>query len=1168
MNSSKLFTGERFIPGIDDSKLEVEHYQRYASICQLVAGKVVLDAACGEGYGSNILAATAKKVTGIDIDADTIERARKTYSVRGNLYFEQGCIEKLDIADETIDVVVSFETIEHVPEQTQEKFLSEITRILKKDGILIMSTPNKKIYSDLHNYKNEFHIKEFYRDEFIRFLKTKFQYVKLYNQAFQVASIISSYERNENNIAYFNEEKDYQEGKYFIAIASNKAPEKEAISSLYIYDNNEYEENIQRILTLQAGEEERNQHIHKLDEEAEKAGILIKKLQEEEEERNRHIESLDLEIEQQRDKIGRQNEEIEQKNRQINQQSEQINLQKDEIGKQREQIKKIPEYEEQAIRLENELKKSIEKISECEKQLAKLIDELSEKNDMGLKAAHDIEELQQQIRNKEGHIELLLEVERAYEREKRTHAYKLSKRIQKLGNCILPINSRRRFFLRILYNVFRHPKLMFHVINPKRIKNYMKYMKKEGMEGVKKRYEEAVEIEKMHANPTEGLDLEIASVENKLVGEIQNIEDFEKIILPVWKEPEVTVIIPVYNEFNYTYNCLKSIYKNTKNVAYEIIVANDCSTDITCEVEKIVENVRLVTTKKNLRFLLNCNNAAKYAKGKYILFLNNDTQVQDNWLEPLVSLIESNKSIGMVGSKLVYPDGYLQEAGGIVWKDASAWNYGNRKNPEDPEFNYVKEVDYISGASIMIRRELWEKIGGFDEKFVPAYYEDTDLAFEVRKHGYKVMYQPLSVVVHFEGVSNGTDVSNGVKHYQQLNYEKFYNKWKTILEAEHEVNAENVFTAKDRSNHKKHILVVDHYVPHHDQDAGGKCTYMYLKLFVKMGFKVTFIGDNFFKHEPYTTELNQMGIEVLYGNYYYNNWKEWLKENCHYFDYIYLQRPHISVKYIDLVKQYSHAKVFYFAHDLHHIREYREYEMTKDPEKLASSKHWKEIEYDLFQKADVGHVVGSYEQGIMQKVFPNKPVRNIPLYIYTELLDDINKDFSRRQDLLYVGGFGHPPNVDAVLWFAQKVFPRILEKYPEMKWHVVGGKVPKEVSALASDNIIIEGFLSDQDLEKLYRTCRMAVVPLRFGAGVKGKVVEAAYYQIPLVTTSIGAEGLSREEHSMLVEDGGIKMAELICETYTDYDKLRKMSDNGRMFIEKHFMLTEAERILRLDIDI
>lgn len=1149
-NADKLFTGERFIPGIEDDKLEIEHFQRYLSVRCLAQDKVVLDAACGEGYGSNIIASVAKSVTGLDIDEDTVVRAKETYRGQNNLSFLQGSIARIPLENDSVDVVVSFETIEHVTEQLQHDFLEEIARVLREDGILIMSTPNKEIYSDLYNYKNEFHIKEFYHDEFLDFLHDKFKYISLFNQAFEVVSVLSPCDGEKRKVSYYAGNKDYvQSGKYYIAVASNVSVDADSLSSVYINHFGEYEENIQRIVTLQNEEEVRNQHISKLNTDLKAAGERIVELQSEDEKKNHHIQRLDTQI----NELGERNNDLHRQNDALNQKNSELNQRNSELDRQNSELNQR----------NNELNQQNSGLNQRNHELDQRNSELNRHNN---ELNQQIADLQQVIRNKEGHIELLLEVERQYEHEKTTHAYKIAKRMQRIGNWFLPLGSRRRFFARILFNVFRHPRLMLHVINPKRIRNYLKYIRLEGMEGVRQRYEEAVDIERMQMDPASRLDLELEQVEQAAPTTDQTAEDYETIVFPYYEQPMVSIVIPVYNEFEYTYNCLKSILKNSGDIAYEIIIADDCSTDVTRETEKIAKNVRLITTGKNVGFLLNCNHAAQYAQGKYILFLNNDTQVQADWLEPLVSLIERDERIGMVGSKLVYPDGYLQEAGGIVWKDASAWNYGNRKSPEDPEFNYVKEADYISGAAIMIRKELWEEIGGFDERFAPAYYEDTDLAFEVRKRNFKVMYQPLSVVVHFEGVSNGTDIEKGLKQYQQVNYQKFYDKWKDTLQSEHEPNGVNVFTAKDRSNHKKHILVVDHYVPHHDQDAGGKCTYMYLKLFVKMGLQVTFIGDNFYKHEPYTTELNQMGIEVLYGNYYYNNWQQWLKENSHYFDYIYLQRPHIAVKYIDLVRQHSGAKILYFAHDLHHIREYREYEMTKDPEKLESSKRWKKIEYDLFSKADVGHVVGSYEQGIMQEAFPDKPIRNIPLYIYDNILDDINKDFSERRDLLYVGGFGHPPNIDAVLWFAREVYPAVLEKYPDMKWHVVGGKVPKEVQELESANIIIEGFVSDEVLEKLYRECRMAVVPLRFGAGVKGKVVEAAYFQIPLVTTSIGAEGLRLEDQSMLIEDDGVNMAESICSLYQDYDRLKKISDNGVRFIKNNFMLSEAERVVRLDI--
>ncbi|HBA48965.1 MAG TPA: glycosyl transferase family 2 [Lachnospiraceae bacterium] len=1177
MNGKELFTGERFIPGIDDDKLEMEHYQRYLSVRDLIRGKVVLDAACGEGYGSSLMAAVAQQVTGLDIDGETVERAQVSYAGQANLCFLQGSIAAIPLEDESVDVVVSFETIEHVPELLQFQFLNEIGRVLKRDGILIMSTPNKEIYSDLYNYKNEFHVKEFYHDEFQAFLKLKFKYVKLFNQAFQIALIMTDCEGKEGPLNCYLRRPGYdQNGKYYIAIASNVPLEEDHFASVYLGDSGEYDRTIQRILTLQQEEEARNEHIRKLNEEAEAARESISRLQAENEERNTHIGRLDAQIDeknreaaQARETIQKLQEESEERNIHIRYLDGQI-TEKDQAAAQVGEV--ISRLQEESRERDAHIRQMDVRIEEKGRIIAEKEQTIAEKDGTIETQRNEIDNLQSENRelrqivlNKEGHIELLLEVERAYEWEKTTRSYKFGKWLRRVGEFFLPLNSRRRFFARVLADLLKKPNLMLHIISPKRIRNYFWCMKNGGMDSVKQHYRETLKNEEYLADPSG--DLKLEEVEQRSAEKAaKSALEYERLVLIRWEKPLVSIVIPVYNQFEYTYNCVKSIIRNSGDVTYEVIIANDCSTDVTKEIEKIVENVRLITTEQNVRFLLNCNNAAKHARGKYILFLNNDTQVQENWLQPLVRLIESADDIGMVGSKLIYPDGFLQEAGGIVWKDASAWNYGNRRNTEDPEFNYVKEADYISGAAIMIRRSLWEEIGGFDERFVPAYYEDTDLAFEVRKHGYRVMYQPLSRVVHFEGISNGTDVQNGLKHYQQVNFQKFYEKWHDVLEAEHEVNAENVFTAKDRSGRKKHMLVVDHYVPHHDQDAGGKCTFMYLQTFVKMGFQVTFIGDNFYKHEPYTTELNQMGIEVLYGNYYYNNWQQWLKENSHYFDYIYLQRPHISIKYIDLVKKYSRAKIFYFAHDLHHIREYREYEMTGDQEKLESSKKWKKIEYELFEKADVGHVVGSFEQQKMQEAFPDKPIRNIPLYIYEDIPKDINKDFASRHDLLYVGGFGHPPNVDAVLWFAKEVFPKVLERYPDMKWHVVGGKATLEVQALASHNIIIEGFLPDDALEKLYRECRMAVVPLRYGAGVKGKVVESAYYQIPLVTTSIGAEGLSRDEVFMVVEDEGEKLAEAICGLYEDYPRLREMSDEGVRFIENHFTLAEAERVLRLDV--
>lgn len=1136
-SAEEVFTGERFVPGIEDVKLSMEHYQRYYGALALVKGKDVLDAACGEGYGTALLSSSAARVTGIDISADAVRRAKQNYSNCENVDFIEASIAHLPIADHSIDVVVSFETIEHVEEEIQWMFLGEIARVLKEDGILIMSTPNKEIYSDRPKYHNEFHIKEFYRDEFLAFLHTKFSRVSLYDQFFENVCIINAEEREVQETPFYCPKEYDQEAKYYIAVAGNCDVSSQGLSHIYVNPNHEYDFHISRILQLQDEVEERNRHLHKLDGEIEEYRKYINILQGESERGKQHEQRLSL-AEQDLQSARKTIVALCNGNESLKAANE--TLQETNIS-----IKK----EWELCQAENS------RLKEAAIQQQSAVDSMSQ----------TVADLRQTILNKEGHIQLLLETEREYEREKHSRTYRMALMFRRISTFFLPVDSKRRFFCKLLAKGVRHPIRMLHMINPRRIKNCFTILKTEGTESAAMHLRLVEEFERSGSVDAALNKLDIASVEQPQENPL-SLEEYSPLRFAMPDEPLVSIIIPAYNQFDYTYHCMESIQKHSKDVAYEILLADDCSTDLTGDIEQIVTGIRHIRTENNLRFLRNCNHAAKQATGKYILFLNNDTQVQENWLQPLVDLLESDASIGMTGSKLVYPDGHLQEAGGILWKDASAWNYGHMQNPEDPEFNYVKEADFISGASIMIRRNLWEQIGGFDERFAPAYYEDADLAFEVRRHGYKVVYQPLSVVVHFEGISNGTDLTSGQKKYQVENRQKFYDKWKDMLEAEHFPNGENVFLAKDRSRGKKQILVVDHYVPHYDKDAGGKCTYMYLLLFVRMGLKVTFIGDNFYKHEPYTTDLNQHWIEVLYGTYYYNNWEQWLKDNLHYFDYVYLQRPHISIKYIDLVKQYGHAKVFYYDLDLHHVREYREYLLTHDEEKLKSSERWKKIEYELFEKADVGHVVGSYEESLMQEAFPGKPIRNIPLYIYDEMLTDVNKNFDSRHDLLFVGGFGHPPNTDAVLWFSREVFPKILEKYPDMKWHVVGGKAPEEVQSLASSNILIEGFLPDEELHSLYHKSRIAVVPLRVGAGVKGKVVEAAYFQIPLVTTTIGAEGLDTSLGNMLVEDDADRMAKMICELYEDQNRLREMSDAGEAFIRKHFTVEVASKIISMDL--
>ena len=782
-----------------------------------------------------------------------------------------------------------------------------------------------------------------------------------------------------------------------------------------------------------------------------------------------------------------------------------------------------------------------EAITEKDIQIKKISQKLDELN-------VQIETLQQEVRNKEGHIELLLPAEREYKTILNSKMFKCMRVICHTYDIamILP-----RFIGR---NVFAFCRMMTHV-NVRELKIASGYVKNEGFVGA---YHHL--MRDYHKSDLKTLQLE---VEEKIYSEIKSTDECEHLTLPYYEKPLVSIVIPAYNQFTYTYYCLKSIIENSGDISYEVILADDCSTDLTTQIASIVDNLVIAKTQSNKLFLRNCNNAARYVKGEYILFLNNDTQVQKNWLQPLVQLCERDSSIGMVGSKLVYADGSLQEAGGIIWKDGTGWNYGRNDDAMKPEYNYVRDVDYISGAAIMIRHDLWKTIGGFDEYFAPAYCEDSDLAFMVRKAGYRVVYQPASVVVHFEGKSNGTDLNSGVKKYQVENSNKLKEKWKDEFAKQYD-NSQCVFKARERSQNKKVILVIDHYVPQFDKDAGSKTTMQYLKMFVQQGYSVKFMGDNFYQDEPYTSILQQMGVEVLYGSWYAQHWKEWILENRNYIDFAYLNRPHITIKYIDFLKEKTNIKCIYYGHDLHFLRLQREYELSGDISKKQESEEWLEKELYIMRKADISYYPSYVEEEEIHKIDPSIKVKAITAYVYEQFKDDIQKDFALREGILFVGGFGHPPNEDAVLWFTKEVLPKIEEKI-SMPFYIVGSKATDAVKNLNGGNIIVKGFVSEEELTQLYNTCKMVVVPLRYGAGVKGKVVEALYYGTPMVTTSVGAEGIGGVEKIISIADDADSFANAVIETYNNDEKLATTVDAYQAFVKDYFSVNAVWKIIKDD---
>jgi NACalpha-BTF3-like transcription factor len=352
-----------------------------------------------------------------------------------------------------------------------------------------------------------------------------------------------------------------------------------------------------------------------------------------------------------------------------------------------------------------------------------------------------------------------------------------------------------------------------------------------------------------------------------------------------------------------------------------------------------------------------------------IFFLNNDTLVTDNWIDSSIDLLKNNSSIGLVGSKLIYPNGVLQEAGGIIWSDGSGCNYGRGDDPQRATYNFVREVDYCSGAAILIKRALFLEIGKFDSRYSPAYYEDTDLAFAVRKKGLRVIYNPFSEVVHCEGVTAGTDLTQGVKSYQVKNQVSFVAKWKKELALQGAPYTYPLHLDATRYA-KKRILVLDHQTPRPDHDSGSVDMFNLLKIMNGFGYQVTFIPILDRRYFPgYIENLQKIGIECICEGFGVDP-DRFIQEMGGEFDVVVISRVTVAREYIDKVTAFcSNAKIIFNTVDLHYLREERQASIGNNSFIQESAIELKKVELDSIRRADITIVVSQVEADILKKKY-------------------------------------------------------------------------------------------------------------------------------------------------------------------------------------------------------
>lgn len=621
-------------------------------------------------------------------------------------------------------------------------------------------------------------------------------------------------------------------------------------------------------------------------------------------------------------------------------------------------------------------------------------------------------------------------------------------------------------------------------------------------------------------HPAKGLNF----VQNKLADILSTLFGFRyfisEMILPLLPEekilkkrlifiennrPKVSIVIPVFNNLSYSYNCLLSLSNNVPSfLSYEVIVVDDCSSDGTEKFFKSnLSGIKYIRNEANSGFLISSNNGAKQAKGEYVCFLNNDTQVSTNWLENLLVPF-NDEQVGLVGSKLIYANGFLQEAGGFVFSDANAANYGNNQDPAHPQYNFIREVDYCSGASILIRNADLQKLNYFDTRYIPAYYEDTDLCLSVKHILHKkVIYQPLSELIHFEGISSGRDIEkHPIKRFQAVNKEKFAQKWDNEL-----INypqLDDIASSLTKCRKNKTVLIIDDTIPEPDKDSGSVRLVHIIKILISLQHHVIFVPNDGLKKNSYFEQLTNLGAEILYRFPNRNSMIKLLMNKLDNIDIAWICKPQNNKEFEFLFSHNPKTKWIYDTIDLHFLREEREADLLNSAELKQGAHKTREQELAFAKAADITIAITNDEKEILENYGITKTIVIPNIHIGQE--NNFAIPFEDRSGIIFIGGYAHKPNIDAVKYLSKEIMPIVWAKNPAIKLTLLGSNPSSEVLELASEKIAVTGYV--EDVSDYFNNSRVFAAPLRFGAGMKGKIGQSLSYALPVVTSSIGAEGI------------------------------------------------------------
>lgn len=618
-------------------------------------------------------------------------------------------------------------------------------------------------------------------------------------------------------------------------------------------------------------------------------------------------------------------------------------------------------------------------------------------------------------------------------------------------------------------------------------------------------------------------------------------------------EPVVSILVPVLDSAERALATLAAIRAAATDVPYEVWITAPGKAE--CRALSTIPNLRVARLWRDRGLAHSFQVAARKARGEYLVFLPAASALSEQWLDRLMDTFVDFPDAAIVGARLL-------DAGGSIAAEGTTIDGGGRirllreGDPStDTRFDYAKETPAASGCGFALprrrfrgrfRRPHWE---GWD-------YRVADLALRLGANGSGVYCQPCAQVTLPEGISVAKLCGVDAADASLSDRRRFQRRWQARLTAAGATG--EALVREVRPQHT--MLVLDHRQLTPDKDAGSVRMWNLLRVLrTRLHFDITFLPANLLAMKPYTERLRASGVEVVAAPQT-TSVLEFLTERGREFDCVILSRAHVAEQLLEATRTHCpEAKLIFDTVDLQYLRGLRQAKLEESSGLRQAAGEMKSLELRLAASTDATLVVSPFERDLLRKELPEARVHVVRT---VHALHGCRTPFEERKDFFFIGGYEHPPNVDAARWLVTEILPLVQRELPEIHLYIVGSKPPDEVRALARDGVTVTGYV--EDVEPFFCGCRLSVAPLRYGAGVKGKVNHSMAYGLPCVVTSAAAEGMEFEHRrEVLVADRADKIAAAIVELYGDRELWSRLSEAGLENVRRHFSFDAAERALK-----